>query len=254
MRACLTPLGSGRRPGAREHARAGGLQSGLVLGRPRQEAARIAVADDLPARHRDHAVGGRQAALEALLDQHDGGVALLVEPAQQPDQLVAGDRVQLGGGLVQQHQLGPGGERARERHPLQLAAGELLGGAVEQVGDAQCERGFLDRACDRAGGEPAVLQRERDLRAHAGHHHLCLGVGQQRSRVRPDLGGGVLAGVEPGRQHGPAEAAPVEVRHQPAGGAQQRRLARAGEPGDHAELARLDREADVAQGRRGAPG
>ena len=105
-----------------------------------------------------------------------------------------------------------------------------------------------------AAASAAVLQREGDLRADARHHHLRLGIGQQRSRVDPDLGGCVLAGVQAGGQDRAAEAAAVEVGHQPAGRAQQRRLARAREPGDDAELPRLDREADLAQRRGGGAG
>ena len=186
-----------------------------MLGRPFEEAARVAVAHDLAVGDREHAVGGRQAALEALLDQHNGGVTLLVEAAQLPDQLVARDRVQLRGGLVEQHQLRAGGERAGEGHPLQLPARELGGGTVEQVRDAEGERGFLHRARHGCGPQAAVLQCEGDLRAHRGHHDLRLRIREQRPGVGPDLGRCVLAGVEAGRQHGPPEGPAVEVRTSP---------------------------------------
>jgi hypothetical protein len=67
----------------------------------------------------------REAALEAVLGEHDGGPPLLVEPPQQPDELVAGDRVELRGRLVEEHEPRAAGERGAERDALQLAAGQL---------------------------------------------------------------------------------------------------------------------------------
>ena len=81
---------------------------------------------------------------------------LLVEAAQEPDQLVAGDRVELGGGLVEEHQLGPGDQRRGERDALQLAAGERVDGAAEQVRDRQRQRDLLDGAGAGGGGSPRI--------------------------------------------------------------------------------------------------
>ena len=145
---------------------------------------------------RDHAVGGRQAALEAVLGEHDRRLPLLVEPAQQPDQLVAGDRVQLRGRLVEQHQPRAARERRAERDALLLAAGELVGRAVEQRVDAERERHLLDPARDRRGAVAAALERERELGAHRAHHELRLGVLEERAGERARVGGPVLARVE----------------------------------------------------------
>ena len=159
-RASLTPLGGGRSP-ARANSRAAGVSSaGLVLGGPLEHRARRRVAGDRAVAQRDHAVGVRQAALEPVLGEHDRRAPLLVEPAQQPDQLVAGDRVELRGRLVEQHERRAPGERGAERDALQLAAGELVRRAVEQVGDAERERRLLDPARDGRGGQPAVLERK----------------------------------------------------------------------------------------------
>ena len=63
-----------------------------------------------------------------MLGEHDRRVRVLVEPPQQRDQLVARDRVELRGRLVEHDQRRPAGERGAERHALQLTAGQLGGG------------------------------------------------------------------------------------------------------------------------------
>ena len=116
-------------------------------------------------------------------------------------------------------------------------------GAVEQAGDAERERRLLHPARDRRRAPAAVLERERELGAHRAHHDLRLGVLEQRPGDRGQLGRAVLARVEPAGHEPPGELAAVEVRHEPGGGAQQRRLARARAAREHDELARLDRSA-----------
>ena len=207
-----------------------------------------------PCVERDHAVGGGEAALEAVLGEHDRGAPLLVDAPQHAEQLVAGDRVELGGRLVEQQQPRPGGQRRAERHALELAAGQLVRRAVEQPGDAERERGLLDPARDRRRAPAAVLERERQLGAHGAHHHLRLGVLEQRAGDGGQLGRAVVARVEPAGEQPARELAAVEVRDEPGGGAQQRRLARPRPAGEHDELARLDAQRDVRSAGRAAPG
>ena len=92
----------------------------------------------------------------------------------------------------------------------------------------------------RAGAVPAALERQRELGAHRAHDELRLGVLEQRARDRAQARRAVLARVQTGERHAAGEAPAVEVRHEPAGGAQQRRLAVAGEAREQAELARLE--------------
>ena len=160
-----------------------------------------------------------------MLDEHDRRPPLLVEPAQQPDELVAGDRVELRGRLVEQHEPRPPGERRAERDALQLAAGQLVRRAVEQLLDAERERRLLHPARDRARPCAAVLEPEGELGAHRPEHDLRLGVLEQRPGHRGELRRAVLARVEPAGDDAARELAAVEVRHEPAGGAQERRLA-----------------------------
>ena len=139
----------GRSRRARTAARPASRATRAALGRPVEELRRRGVEHDPAALHREHAVGRREAALEPVLGQQHRRPPLLVQPAQQPDELVARDRVELRGGLVQHEQRRLAGDRRRQRDPLQLAARERVGAAVEQVRDAELERRLLDRARDR---------------------------------------------------------------------------------------------------------
>ena len=147
--------------------------------------------------HGDDAVGGGEAALEAVLGEHDRRPPLLVEAPQDAEQLVAGDGVELRGRLVEQDERRAGRERGAERDALQLAAGELGGRAVEQLGDAERERGLLDPARDGRRREAGVLEREGELGAHRAEDDLRLGLLEERAGDRGEVGRPVLARVEP---------------------------------------------------------
>ena len=167
-RARLLDAGRRRReaePGDQRGARR--LERRLRLVRPREEAARRGVAGERAALEGDHAVGRAEAALEPVLGEHDRRPPLLVEPPQQREQLIARDRVQLRGRLVEHEQPRTAGERRAERDALQLAAREVDRRAVEQRLDAERERDLLDAARDGDGAVAAVLERERQLGAHA---------------------------------------------------------------------------------------
>ena len=108
----LDPPGGGRSP-ARGNSRAAGVCSaGALSAAHSRKRAAARRRRRRPSSQRDHAVGRGQAALEAVLGQDDRRAPFLVEPPQQPDELVAGDRVELGGRLVEQHQ-----PRAARRAP-----------------------------------------------------------------------------------------------------------------------------------------
>ena len=185
-----------------------------------------------------------------MLGEHDRRAPLLVEPAQQPDELVAGDRIELRRRLVEQHDLRAARERGAERDALELAPGELVGRAVQQLADAQGQRGLLHASRDRGRSEAAVLERKGQLGPHRPQDDLRLGILKEAAGDHGDVAGAAVAHRQPAHDdltlHHPA----VQVGHQAARGAQQGRLARRRAPGEHDELARADGERDVGQGRR----
>jgi hypothetical protein len=238
-----------RQPGQAEHACGRRLEGGLGAARPGEEPAGRRVAGDRAVAHHDDAIRRGQAPLEAVLGQDDRRPPLLVQPPQEPDQLVAGDRIQLRGRLVQQHQPGSARQRRAQRDALQLATAQLARRPVEQVRDPERQRGLLHAPRHRRRPVPAVLQRERELRAHGRQHDLGLGVLEQRAGDARDGGRPVLAGVEPADPHHAAERASVEVRHQPGGRPQERGLATGRRPGQDHQLALADAQRHVAQRR-----
>ena len=109
-------------PREREQPRSGRCERRLRVSRPFEELARRRVAGEPPAREREHPVAGREAALEPVLGHQNGRPRLLVQPPEHPDELVAGDRVELRRRLVEDDESRAVNERGRQRHPLQLAA------------------------------------------------------------------------------------------------------------------------------------
>ena len=181
-----TPTGAGCRPASANSLAPGVCSAGARVAGPLQERRRVAVAGDAARASSAITRSARaEAALEAVLGEHDRRLPLLVEPAQQPDQLVAGDRVELRGRLVEQHDPRAPGERRAERDALLLAAGELVRGAVEQRVDAERQRDLLDPARDRR----RALRRgfrapARARRARSSSRAASRGPGTARRRTR----------------------------------------------------------------------
>ncbi len=205
--------------------------------------------DDATVVHRDHAVGHRQAALEPVLGQQDRRLPLLVEPPQQPDQLVAGNRVELRGGLVEQNHRRPARKRGAERDALLLASRELVHGAVEQRVDPERQRHLLHSPRGRGRRLSAALERERELGPHGACHQLRLGVLEQRADHCAEARRRMRARVEASDPHGAGEASAVKMGNKAAGRAQERRLALTGEPRQQAQFAGLELEADIGERR-----
>ena len=241
----------GAQPGQREEARRRRGQRGRGLRRrPLEELARGRVARHRAVDHRDHAVRRRQAALQAVLGDHDRGAPVLVQAAQLPDELVSGDRVELGGRLVEHEQRRVVHHRRRDRHALQLAAREGVGAAIQEVRHPEPQRRLLHRPRHRAARLAAMLQRQLELGPDSAHHDLRLGLLEDRAAHRRELPRPVVAHVEPADGQRTRGLATVEVRHETAEGAQERRLPRARHAGQHREGPGLDRQIDVGQRRR----
>ncbi len=205
---------------AREQPRARSTERRSGAGRPFEEGFRRGIAGDLSFDQRDRPVGGRQAALQAMLRDQNRRIRVLVQPPQEADQLVAGDRIELRGRLVEHDQRGPARERGSERHSLQLASRKRSGRAIEQVRDPQRQRSLLDPAGNRRGRLAAILERKRQLGADGPHHNLRLGVLEQRPDHYREVAGPVLARIDSRDDRPTGERAAMEVGHEPVDGAQ----------------------------------
>ena len=184
-----------------------------------------------------------------MLGQQHGQLQILVQPPQQPDQLIPGHRIELRGRLIQAHDRRPAGQRGPERRPLQLTAAELCGGAVEQRVDPERQGGLLHRPGHGSLTPAAVLQREGQLGPDRPHHHLGLRVLEQRGHLGGQLTRALVSGVHLADLHPARELAPAEVGHEPGHRPQERRLARARSSGQDDELARLHLQGDAVKRR-----
>ena len=202
-----------------------------------------ALLDDGAVPHQRDPVGERERLLAVVRDEDDGDV----DRAQDPRELVphrgAQVRVDVRPRLVEEHQLRPGRERARQCDALLLAAGELVrvpvaepaevderehgGNAGPSLGATQPEADVLGDG--QVGEEGVVLEDHPDLAALGRHPGAVAGDGHAR-----DLDGAGLGLLEAGDQ------------------AQQRRLAAAGRAEQGDELAALDAELRVVDGPDGA--
>ena len=251
-RACLTPVGGGSRPSAATSA-AAGVSSARRRGvGPVEEPAGRRRRRRSARRERDHAVGGGEAALEAMLGEQDRRPPLLVEPAQQPEQLVARDRIELRGRLVEREQPRAAGERGAERDALELAARERACAPIEQ------------RARCRARAPPprprALSRRHRTRGSRAGTRarraavpitHLRLRVLEERAdvarRARP---GRCARRSRPQTSAAPSKRPPWKCGTSPHAMPSSVDLPDAESAGEDDELALLDREAHAVERRR----
>ena len=80
------------------------------------------VVGDPPVAHHQDPVAQRDRLVDVVGDEQHRRVVALAQPPHQVVHAQAGDRVQRGERLVEQHQVRVGDERAGERHALRLAA------------------------------------------------------------------------------------------------------------------------------------
>ena len=156
-------------------------------------------------------------------------------------------RIELRHRLVEQQQRWSRRERRRERDPLQLTARELTGRPVSEVrgaGLGQRLEHALGNLRRRPGG---ALEREGDLAIDREHDRPGLGILEDDAGARAHLGGSCMTRIEPRDLAAPGETTTVEVRHEAAQHAQQRRLARAARSGQQHELACVELEVDAGE-------
>jgi len=204
---------------------------------PGEEAPGVTIEGDRTRAHGNDSIRRGEAALEAVLGEEDGYSPLLIQATKQPDQLVAGYGVELGGWLVEEDEAWASDEGCREGHTLELAAGEGVDGSIEQVGDGEGQGDLLDRSSAGSRWVAAHLQRELYLRGNCRGDDLGLGILGDVA----DHGGQLprSSGDRVGTHHlDPAlDLAAVEVRDEAAGGTKEGRLARGGAAGEEGELA-----------------
>ena len=191
-------------------------------------------------------------------DDHDREARGRAQPVEQPEHEVAVGHVQRADRLVAEQQPRPGHDRAGERHPLPLAAGELARVAVaERVGVQADEAEGLRRpaGCARPGGTAGHRERLGDQLAdgevgvEGAQRVLEDELHLARAEERPQLA--ALQRAEVGALEVDAAGGRAD---QADGGAGQRGLARAGLADDADDLARQDVEVDVGQGGARCPG
>ena len=188
--------------------------------------------------HDHEPVGHRQGLLLVVRD-HDGGEAeLLLQLADLDAHLLPQLGVEVGQRLVEQQHVGPEDERARQRHPLLLAARKLARQALAQMLEADQPQGLGDAAARSPSLDLAHLQPEGDVLRHRQMREERVALEHQAGVALPRRQRRDVALAQP---HVPAGRLD-EARDD----AQRRRLAAAGRPQQHHELAVGDVERDVA--------
>ena len=195
--------------------------------------------------HHHHAISDRQRAIDALLGEDDRTPCLL----DRREECVGSVGVELGRWLVEQQELGPQRKRRCETDALELTTRKLNGATGGQVGRADLTKRDGDLRPDLVGRHRHVLEPERDLVVDARHHDLVLRVLEDGRDDACELGGAMGTRIQPADLDPPREAPTVKVRHEACESAQERRLAAAGGPEQCNDLAGMELERHVADGR-----
>ena len=195
---------------------------------------------DLALEHHRDAVRHHQRFFLVMRHQHEGNADLPLQLDQLDLHLLAHLLVERAQRFIEQQHLGLQDQRARQRHPLPLAARKRMGGAAPIALQADHLQRFLDPARlfgGRAGSRGAARSRRSVPPSDAE---------RSRSSGTPCWSG---AGW---RARAPCACpsiitAPDEMLLEARDGAQKRGLAAARRPQQREELARLDGRGDAAQ-------
>src|SRR5579859_1047271 len=179
-------------------------------------------------------------------DSERGHAQILDQRGDQIVDHVGADRIEPGGWLVEEDDLGARRDRAGERHALLHAARQLVGPQVEDVAaEADALEILLGDAAHAVGlADPALREAEGDV---APHRHRI----EQRAALEehPELGADALHVTRAGAHHfdtvdGHRSALWCE---QAENALERHRLARARSADDRHRLAMLDRQVDPVE-------
>ena len=207
---------------------------------------------DLEAEERGH-LGDARGLLHVVGDDHER--VLLLQLVHQVLDRLRRDRVERRGGLVEQHDIGLDGDRARDAEALLLAARQAERGALEPVLHLVPDRGALERLLDpvvevvlhaedaQAVGDVVVDRLRERVRALEDHPDAAAHL--DRVDARAVQVGAVVEELafDLGARH--------EVVH-PVQAAQEGRLAAAGRADQRGDRVAVDVERDVLDRERGA--
>ena len=182
-------------------------------------------------------------------DDDHGDAQALVDIGDQLQDGAGGVGVQGGGGLVAQEDLGRGGQGTGDGDALLLSAGELGGIGVGLVGEAHQLQQLQRLLPGLLFGHAVDLHGEADI-FQTGPLHEQVEALENHADGAP--GGAQLLGGEGGdvlpAEEDLAVGGPLQQVHAP----HQCALARAGQADDAEDVAGLDGEVDVLQGRHSA--
>jgi len=146
------------------HQRAGGIALGARHVRARQQRLDRAVRDDLAIAQQHQVVGQADHFVERMGDVQHRQAQLARQPLEVGQQFGLACGIQRGQRLVHQQQARAGGQRARDRHPLALAARQLRRATCQHGAQAQQLDRLRQRHAPLGGGH--ALQTEVQVALH----------------------------------------------------------------------------------------
>ena len=175
----------------------------------------------------------------------------LVQPLEEPHDLLAGLGVEVAGGLVGQQDRGLHDQGAGDGHALALAAGELVGPVGHAGAQVHHLQGALGHPQPLLLGHPGVDEGQLDVVQGGGPGQQVEGLEDEADLAVADRGQLVVVHLRDhlAPQHVGAAAGRVQAAHDVHEG----RLAGAGRPHDRDVLALLDRRSSPRAGRGSPP-
>ena len=131
-----------------------------------RDLSRCTVRKDAAFIHGHYPVGGREYLVQPVFRHEDGNTQLAVDPLDGGKQVAGGQRVQHGGGFVQDQQLRTHGQRRGQIHQLLLTAGQLRGLAAEPCLHAEKGGHLRHTAADHGDGQGHILKAKSQLMPH----------------------------------------------------------------------------------------